>query len=338
MRRLDRRRGCARSSRPSALRYAVVERGSGRSTRELKERLPTLSDRFSGAQAINLRHQPIPWAYRVFYRHIGLDPDQQPTPVEELALERMRQGGFRSRNLLDDALTIAIIESGVALSAFDADRVDGRAGDPAEPRRRGARGPARRAAGRDAGDRRRRAPAGAAVRRARRGPRGAAEDRAHAAGRGPGRRGARDRGRGGALARCRRPRPEGLRLTRSREADGAERSPRADTLQRTRIPDTPNPAPAPRSPVIEARRAARAQRPAPADRPARAPARRAVRLRLPAPRDRVGDRRRRRPAGALHRRARAGSRRARAAPARRARRARRSAPTSRRRTAACSSG
>lgn len=111
-----------------ALRYALVERGSGRSTRDVKERLRVLSDRFSGPQAINLRHQPIPWAYRVFYRHIGLDPDQQPTPVEELALERMRHGGFRSRSLLDDALTIAVIESGVAMRAFDADRVAGTPG------------------------------------------------------------------------------------------------------------------------------------------------------------------------------------------------------------------
>ena len=87
-----------------------------------------LSDRFSGPQAVNLRHQPIAWAYRVFFRHIGLDPDEQPTPVEELALERMRSGGFKSRNLLDDALTIAIIESHVALRAFDADRVTGRPG------------------------------------------------------------------------------------------------------------------------------------------------------------------------------------------------------------------
>ena len=100
-----------------------------------------LSDRFSGAQAINLRHQPIPWAYRVFFRHIGLDPDVQRTPVEELALERMKHGGFVSQNLLDDALTIAIIESGVALRAFDADRVAGApgirptgAGEPLEGR------------------------------------------------------------------------------------------------------------------------------------------------------------------------------------------------------------
>jgi DNA/RNA-binding domain of Phe-tRNA-synthetase-like protein len=111
-----------------ALRHLTVERGSGRSTREVKQRLRMLSDRFSGAQAINLRHQPIPWAYRVFYRHIGLDPDQQRTPVEELALERMKHGGFRSRSLLDDALTIATVESSVALRAFDADRVSGRPG------------------------------------------------------------------------------------------------------------------------------------------------------------------------------------------------------------------
>lgn len=106
------------------LHYVIVDRGSGRSGRDLKVRLRALSDRFSGPQAINLRHQPIAWAYRVFYRHIGLDPDEQPTPVEEIALERIKHGGFRSRNLLDDALTIAIIESHVALRAFDADRVE----------------------------------------------------------------------------------------------------------------------------------------------------------------------------------------------------------------------
>jgi DNA/RNA-binding domain of Phe-tRNA-synthetase-like protein len=106
-----------------SLLYAVITRGSGRSPRELRQRLRELSDRFSGAQAINLRHQPIPWAYRVFYRHIGLDPDEQRTPIEGLALERMKHGGFRSRSLLDDALTIAIVESGVALRAFDADRL-----------------------------------------------------------------------------------------------------------------------------------------------------------------------------------------------------------------------
>jgi len=108
-----------------ALHYLILDRGSGRSSRDVKHRLGLLSDRFTGGEAINLRHRPIPWAYRVFYRHIGLDPDQTRTPVERLALERMKHGGFRSQNLLDDALTIAIVESGVAMRAFDADRVEG---------------------------------------------------------------------------------------------------------------------------------------------------------------------------------------------------------------------
>jgi DNA/RNA-binding domain of Phe-tRNA-synthetase-like protein len=118
------------------LRYLLVERGSGRSPKDVKERLRELSDRFTGAQAITLRQKPIPWAYRVFFRHIGLDPDRTLTPVEQLSLDRMKQGRFRSQNLLDDALTIAIVESGVALRAFDADKVVGeptlRGSDPGE--------------------------------------------------------------------------------------------------------------------------------------------------------------------------------------------------------------
>ena len=117
--------------------YLILEQGSGRSPRQVKEQLKELAGRFSGAQAVNLRHQAIPWAYRVFFRHIGLDPDEQRTPVEEIALERMRKGGFPSVSLLDDALTIAIAESGVALRAFDADQVEGRLGirlsEPGEP-------------------------------------------------------------------------------------------------------------------------------------------------------------------------------------------------------------
>jgi DNA/RNA-binding domain of Phe-tRNA-synthetase-like protein len=111
-----------------ALHYLILDRGSGRSPREVKQRLRMLSDRFTGGEAINLRHRPIPWAYRVFYRHIGLDPDRTRTPVEQLALDRMQHGGFRSHSLLDDALTIATVESGVAMRAFDADKVEGRIG------------------------------------------------------------------------------------------------------------------------------------------------------------------------------------------------------------------
>jgi DNA/RNA-binding domain of Phe-tRNA-synthetase-like protein len=111
-----------------ALWYTTLERGSGRSTPAVKERLRQLSSRFFGSHAIALRQKPIPFAYRVFFRHIGLDPDHVRTPVEEVAIERLQHGGFRSQNLLDDALTIATTEVGVALRAFDTDKVKGRLG------------------------------------------------------------------------------------------------------------------------------------------------------------------------------------------------------------------
>jgi DNA/RNA-binding domain of Phe-tRNA-synthetase-like protein len=107
---------------------SVIETTSGRSPEALRERLRSLSDRIGGPQAIQLRQQPIPWAYRVFFRHIGLDPDSTRTPIEQLIFERIHDGSFKSRNRVDDALTIGMVEVGVALRAFDADRVEGRVG------------------------------------------------------------------------------------------------------------------------------------------------------------------------------------------------------------------
>jgi len=106
----------------------AVDRGSGRSSRGVKHRLRGMSDRFRGSHAVTMRQDPVPWAYRVFYRHIGLDPDADRTPVEAAALERLIQGAFKSRNLLDDALTIALVETGVPIWALDADRVQGALG------------------------------------------------------------------------------------------------------------------------------------------------------------------------------------------------------------------
>ena len=72
-----------------------------------------------------MRERPIPWAYRVFFRQIGLDPDRTRTPVEQLALDRLQDGAFKSHGLPADALTIATVETGVALRAFDAERLEG---------------------------------------------------------------------------------------------------------------------------------------------------------------------------------------------------------------------
>jgi DNA/RNA-binding domain of Phe-tRNA-synthetase-like protein len=111
-----------------ALYHATVEARSGRSPPEVKQRLRAMSDRFTGPKAVNLRQEPVPWAYRVFFRQVGIDPDERRTLPEEVALERMKWGGFRSRNLLDDAIVIAVVETGVPVMAFDADRVEGRPG------------------------------------------------------------------------------------------------------------------------------------------------------------------------------------------------------------------
>ncbi len=101
----------------------TVDGGPGASPEEVRDRLRELSDRFLGSHAIHMRERPIPWAYRVFFRQIGLDPDRTRTPVEQLALERLQHGAFRSRGLPEDALAIATMETGVALRAFDGEQV-----------------------------------------------------------------------------------------------------------------------------------------------------------------------------------------------------------------------
>jgi DNA/RNA-binding domain of Phe-tRNA-synthetase-like protein len=106
--------------------WVEVDAKPGKSPEPVRHRLRDLSDRTYGSQAIRLRERPIPWAYRVFFRQIGLDPDRTRTPVEQLTLERLHDGGFRSKGLPRDALDIAIVETGVALRAFDAERVEGR--------------------------------------------------------------------------------------------------------------------------------------------------------------------------------------------------------------------
>jgi len=111
-----------------ALLYTKAAAPPRRSPRELRQRLRHLSDRVHGQRALSMRREPIASAYRVFFRQIGIDPDEHRPPGEAAMLERLRAGWFRSRNLLDDALTVAVVETGVAVRAFDADRVEGELG------------------------------------------------------------------------------------------------------------------------------------------------------------------------------------------------------------------
>jgi hypothetical protein len=98
---------------------------TGDSPREIQDRLRELSNRFRGAQAVAMRREPVPAAYRVFFRHIGLDPDVVRTPIEAAVLERMVHGGFRTGGLLEDVLRIALLDTGVPVWALDASTVDG---------------------------------------------------------------------------------------------------------------------------------------------------------------------------------------------------------------------
>jgi hypothetical protein len=104
---------------------ARIAARTARTPPELRERLRLLADRLRGPEAVALRSRPVPWAYRVLYRHLGLDPDAVRTPVEELVLERLMAGRFSPRGLPDDALALATLETGVPVWALDADRLEG---------------------------------------------------------------------------------------------------------------------------------------------------------------------------------------------------------------------
>ncbi|HEV3318668.1 MAG TPA: hypothetical protein VG053_02905 [Solirubrobacteraceae bacterium] len=94
----------------------------------VERRLHDLSNRYRGARAVGVRREPVPSAYRVFYRQIGLDPEVARTPIEEAVLERMLRGGFLSEGLLQDVLLIALIDTGVPVWALDAQGVQGELG------------------------------------------------------------------------------------------------------------------------------------------------------------------------------------------------------------------
>jgi DNA/RNA-binding domain of Phe-tRNA-synthetase-like protein len=105
----------------------VRRRGSlgGGSPRDVQERLRELSSRFRGARAVGIRREPVAGAYRVFFRHIGLDPDVIRTPIEAAVLERMIRGGFLTGGLLEDVLLIALLDTSVPVWALDAESLDG---------------------------------------------------------------------------------------------------------------------------------------------------------------------------------------------------------------------
>jgi DNA/RNA-binding domain of Phe-tRNA-synthetase-like protein len=108
--------------------YVEVSRAgslTGPSPADLLARLREKSDRFRGANAVAVRREPVPSAYRVFFRHIGLDPEVVRTPIEAAVFDRMMHGGFVSAGLLADVLLIALLDTGVPVWALDAEHLDG---------------------------------------------------------------------------------------------------------------------------------------------------------------------------------------------------------------------
>lgn len=103
----------------------TVPVGTGRSAPEIRERLRYLSRRMNGAEAVAFRTRPVPHAYRVLFRHLGLDPDTQRPPGEAVVLDRLVKGQYRARNRLDDAITVAVAETGVPVWGLDEDRLEG---------------------------------------------------------------------------------------------------------------------------------------------------------------------------------------------------------------------
>jgi hypothetical protein len=79
----------------------------------VEQRLRDGGERLTGANAIGARSESTPWAYRVFARRVGIDPDAAESPLGELG------------TLPADAQRIAFAETGVPVLAFDADRLDG---------------------------------------------------------------------------------------------------------------------------------------------------------------------------------------------------------------------
>jgi len=105
----------------------VRRRGAltGAAPHDVLGQLQEKSNRFRGANAIAVRREAVPSAYRVFFRHIGLDPEVVRTPLEAAVFERIMRGGFLSTGLLADILLIALLDTGVPVWALDAERVEG---------------------------------------------------------------------------------------------------------------------------------------------------------------------------------------------------------------------
>jgi AcrR family transcriptional regulator/DNA/RNA-binding domain of Phe-tRNA-synthetase-like protein len=104
---------------------AEVPFAAGATPDAVRRRLTASGPGLTAAAAIGAREESTPWAYRVFARRVGADPADARNPVEAAALHRGSADDPEPAGLPDDALMIAVAETGVPVLAFDADELDG---------------------------------------------------------------------------------------------------------------------------------------------------------------------------------------------------------------------
>ena len=100
-------------------------RAPGRSPEGVRIRLRRMAERITGGHVVHMRQDPVPWAYRVSVAAGGPGPRRGPPAGRAPGRGAPARGRIPSRNRLDDALTVATLETGVPVVAFDAARVTG---------------------------------------------------------------------------------------------------------------------------------------------------------------------------------------------------------------------
>ncbi len=101
------------------LRWVRVAGAPGPPSRAMRARLRGLADRRRGVDAVALRTRPLPRAYRAFARQIGLDPDVERIAAERAEVDRLTHGGLDAAERIAGACLIAVVETGVGVTALD---------------------------------------------------------------------------------------------------------------------------------------------------------------------------------------------------------------------------
>jgi DNA/RNA-binding domain of Phe-tRNA-synthetase-like protein len=108
--------------------WLVVDARPGKTPKPVRERMRVLAGRISGATVVQSRQDSVPWSYRVLWRRLGVDPETDRTPVEELMVQRLEHGGLPSRGMPADAVVVATLETGVPVLVADAAKLAGSPG------------------------------------------------------------------------------------------------------------------------------------------------------------------------------------------------------------------